>query len=75
MIEQTQDFRSNFDSRKITILVLTFLLLLSVIFISGCVQPATTIKSEREVGEAVTNISSDVDDVSQILNDIDRKLG
>lgn len=74
MTEPKKD-RSGFDTRKIITIVFTFLLIFSIVFISGCVQPATTIKSEREVGEAVTNISSDVEDVSQILNDIDRKLG
>ncbi|MBI2578986.1 MAG: hypothetical protein HYW26_04720 [Candidatus Aenigmarchaeota archaeon] len=62
--------------RKLISLIVMLLLVVSVIFASGCVsQPKTTIKSEREVGEAVTNISGDVEDVSQILNDIDRKLG
>lgn len=54
-------------------------LLVSVIFISGCVsQEAATagqIKSEQQVGEAVTDISNNVDDVSSILTDIDKKLG
>ena len=57
-------------------LILVFFLLISVIFISGCVQqPQPAIKSEREVGEAVTNISSDVESVTETLQDIDTKLG
>ncbi len=70
-IKKTRD-----DTKKIITVVLAFSLLLAIVFISGCVeQKPTTIKSEREVGEAVTNISGDVEDMSQILQDIDTKLG
>lgn len=59
--------------------ILIAILLVSVIFVSGCVSqdaaPTNTIKSEQQVGEAVTDISNDVDDVSSILTDIDKKLG
>ncbi|MBI4018305.1 MAG: hypothetical protein HY368_01740 [Candidatus Aenigmarchaeota archaeon] len=73
---RAQDFRSGFDEKKMARLLLMFLILTSVVFLSGCVGgPATTIKSEREVGEAVTNISGDVEDVSRTLDDIDKKFG
>ncbi|MBI2579219.1 MAG: hypothetical protein HYW26_05900 [Candidatus Aenigmarchaeota archaeon] len=73
--EKTSRTSSNKLKRTIASVLIIFLLI-SVVFLSGCVsQPKTTIKSESEVGEAVTNISGDVEDVSQILTDIDRKLG
>lgn len=52
------------------------LLLFSMVFASGCVeQSKTSIKNEQQVGEAVTNISQNIEDVSSILTDIDKKLG
>ncbi len=63
--------------RKILAILLISLALFSVALTAGCVQQSgqTTIKSEQQVGEAVTNISENVQDVSTILNDIDSKLG
>lgn len=64
------------ERKKIFSLLLVVFLLLSAVFTAGCIGgPSSTIKSEREVGEAVTNISSDVEDVSRTLADIDRKFG
>ncbi len=52
------------------------LLLFSMVLVSGCVeQQKSSIKSEQQVGEAVTNISQNIEDVSSILTDIDKKLG
>lgn len=64
------------EKRKILAFVMVFLALFSIALISGCVQqPTTTIKNEQQVGEAVTNISQNIEDVSSILTDIDKKLG
>ena len=66
----------NPGKKKILSVVLIAFLLLSVVFIVGCLGgPASSLKSERDVGQAVTNVSQDIEDVSQILNDIDEKLG
>jgi hypothetical protein len=45
--------------------------------LSGCTSTNTqaNIKSQQDVSKVVTNISSDVQDVSDILDDIDTKLG
>lgn len=60
--------------KEILLVIVVLVLLLSIIYI-GFVQQQPAIKSEREVGEAVTNISGDVEDVTQILEDIDTKIG
>lgn len=55
-------------------LVLVILVLTSVLFISGCAQQ-TSIKSVEEASQAVTNVSTDIEDVASTLEDIDRGLG
>ncbi len=54
-------------------LVLIIVVLASMLFISGCAQ--TSIKSVEEASEVVTNVSTDIEDVSSTLEDIDRGLG
>ena len=56
-------------------IVLIMVVLVSMIFISGCTQSQSGIKSSEEVGRAVTNVSTDVQNVSSTLNDIDKGLG
>ncbi|MBS3053628.1 MAG: hypothetical protein J4469_03935 [Candidatus Aenigmarchaeota archaeon] len=64
------------ENRKNICLIVIALLLFSMVFVSGCVeQQRTSIKNEQQVGEAVTNISQNIEDVSSILTDIDKKLG
>ena len=50
------------------------IVLAATIFISGC-SAQTSIKSVDEASEAVTNVSTDIDDVSSTLKDIDSDLG
>ncbi|MEK6887753.1 MAG: hypothetical protein AABX14_02290 [Candidatus Aenigmatarchaeota archaeon] len=56
-------------------IVLIMVVLVSMIFISGCTQSQSGIKSSEEVGRAVTNVSTDVQNVASTLNDIDKVLG
>ena len=58
-------------------IILVLALLVPVTFAAGCIgqAPPTTIESEDEVGERVTDISSDVEDIGSILDDIDTSLG
>ncbi|MBI5061582.1 MAG: hypothetical protein HZB67_04700 [Candidatus Aenigmarchaeota archaeon] len=61
--------------KKAKIIFILVILALAV-FASGCVgQSGTTIKSEAEASEKVTNISEDVDKVASTLEDIDSRLG
>ena len=53
--------------------VLIAVVLISAVFISGCTQ--TSIKSVEEAGDAVTNVSTNIEDVSATLQDIDSTLG
>ena len=53
--------------------VLIMVVLTSMLFISGCTQ--TSIKTTEDVGRAVTNVSTDIQDVASTLSDIDRTLG
>ncbi|MBI5332301.1 MAG: ubiquitin-like protein Pup [Candidatus Aenigmarchaeota archaeon] len=67
-------------NKKIFAIVLV--LLAFTVIISGCIgqstQPAETakteIKSEQQVAQAVSNISQDVQDVSSVLDEIDKTL-
>lgn len=53
---------------------LIIIVLTSMVFISGCAQ-TTSIKSQEEVGQVVTNVSTDIEGVSSTLDSIDRTLG
>ena len=55
-------------------LLLILVVLSSVLFISGCAEQ-TSIKSVEEASQVVTNVSTDIEDVSSTLDDIDRGLG
>ncbi|MFA4819825.1 MAG: hypothetical protein WC613_02590 [Candidatus Aenigmatarchaeota archaeon] len=56
-------------------IVLIMVVLASMIFISGCTQSQSNIKNSEEVSRAVTNVSTDVQDVTSTLSDIDKVLG
>ena len=61
-------------SKKAIVIIL--ILLAAAVFISGCVgQSQSTIKSEAEAGQAITNVSTDVDKLVETFNDIDSKIG
>ncbi len=55
-----------------TTLLLVFVVLASALFISGCTE--SSIKNTEQVSEAVSNISTDVTDVTGTLEDIDQIL-
>ena len=57
--------------KKRAILLVMFVLL-SAVFISGCAE--SSIKNTEQASEAVSNISTDVTDVSSTLEDIDAML-
>lgn len=59
---------------KMKAILIIAVVLTSMIFVSGCTQQ-TSIKSVEEASEAVTNVSTDIEDVASTLNDIDRGLG
>jgi PBP1b-binding outer membrane lipoprotein LpoB len=57
-------------------MLFVMLLLVLTTMISGCVsQPATTIKSQEEVTEAVTDISKDVENIGSKLEDMEKSFG
>lgn len=59
---------------KKTILIIA-IVLTSMLFVSGCTQQQSAIKTSEEVSQVVTNVSSDVQGVSNTLADIDNTLG
>ncbi len=59
--------------KKLAVLLIA-LVMCSFVFISGCTE-SSTIKSQEEVSEAVTNISQDVGELTEALEDIDESLG
>lgn len=57
-------------------LVVIMMLLMAITFIAGCVQQEdTTIKSQAEASDRITNVSQNIEDIGQTLSDIDKKLG
>ena len=58
---------------KKTILLIA-MILVSIIFISGCATQST-IKSEEEVGNVVTDVGTNIEDIGSKLQDIDKTLG
>lgn len=56
-------------------ILIVAIVLTSMLFVSGCTQQGSSIKTPEEAGQAVTNVSSDVQNVGSTLQDIDRTLG
>ena len=61
--------------QKTKAVVMILILLASVMFISGCTQQESGVKSTDDVSRVVTNISSGVQNVGSVLEDIDQSLG
>ena len=55
------------------IIAISFVILL-LLFIGGCTD-AEKIKSEDEVQDAVMDVSEDISDISDTLEEIDKDLG
>lgn len=55
--------------------LLIAIVLMSAIFISGCTSQQSSIRSSAEAGRAVSNVSTDVQNVASTLSDIDSSLG
>jgi outer membrane lipoprotein-sorting protein len=64
----------NEKTKNILVLILIGFILFTTISISGCVQQGA-IKSQEDVGQAVTNMSTNIEDLSTTLNDIDKSIG
>ncbi len=56
-------------------MLLIIILLASVMFISGCAQQGSSIKTPEEAGQVVTDVSADVQNVADTLAGIDNTLG
>ncbi len=56
------------------IIAVLLLLLVCTVFISGCIEEQK-IKSSEEADNAMINISSGVERVGEVLEDIDQKIG
>ncbi|MBI4162088.1 MAG: hypothetical protein HY513_00265 [Candidatus Aenigmarchaeota archaeon] len=56
-------------------MAIIMILLVGLIFFAGCTGSASTIKSPEQASEAVSDVSTDVEDVTSALQDIDQKLG
>ena len=63
--------------RKIALAFVLLTVLFMTTTTAGCIgqAPETTIESEQEVGGAVSNISSGVDNLGSILEDIEQSIG
>lgn len=69
IMEKTTD-----RAKKLKAAVMLAVVLTSMVFISGCAEQ-TSIKSVEEASQVITNVSTDIEDVSSTLDDIDRGLG
>ena len=58
--------------------IMRAVLILLVVLAAGCTQQGgaapSNIKSQDDVGKAITNVSTSIDSVSNILDDIDSKI-
>ncbi|MFH1631332.1 MAG: hypothetical protein ABIA21_03910 [Candidatus Aenigmatarchaeota archaeon] len=62
--------------KEVFVFVMLVVVLLAGVFVSGCVDQTTSnIKSPDQASDAITNISNSVQDVTSILNDIDKDIG
>ena len=56
--------------------ILIALLLITVLLFSGCAaQPETKIKSQEEVQQVVSNVTENIGDIQETLEDIDQTFG
>lgn len=60
---------------KIVTLLMLFVVLASVLFISGCTTSNNPVKSQADVTETVQDITTNIDDLDTTLDDIDQGLG
>ncbi len=59
---------------NMNVLLVAFLLI-GLILVSGCAAPQQpAIKTQEEAKQTVSNVSKNIDDVSQTLKEIDDKL-
>ncbi len=56
-------------------MIVILVLVAAMIFISGCTVQESGVKSTDDVSRVVTNISSGVQNVGSVLQDIDQSLG
>ena len=63
------------NERKMKILIA--LLLITAVLLSGCAapQPETQIKSQEEVQQVVTNVTDNIGDIQDTLEEIDQTFG
>ena len=58
--------------------ILIALLMITVVLLSGCAaqqQPQTQIKSQEEVQQVVTNVTDNIGDIQDTLEEIDQTFG
>lgn len=55
--------------------VMIALLLITVLLFSGCAAQQPAIKSQEEVQQVVENVTKNIGDIQETLEDIDRTFG
>ena len=55
--------------------ILVVALILSLVFIAGCTGTSSTLNSEQEASNAVTDVAQDVDQLGSSLEDLSSDLG
>ena len=60
------------EKKKIAIILI---LLVGLTFFAGCTGSASTIKSPEQASQAVSDVSTNVEDVTSALQEIDQKIG
>jgi outer membrane lipoprotein-sorting protein len=60
---------------KIVFVLVVLFLVVGMVFVSGCTDSVDAPKTQKEAQEAVVDVSSDVQEVEKILEDIDSEFG
>ena len=65
----------NIDKKTLAVVLVLFVIILfAVAYMTGFIAKPVY-ASEREASEAITNISTNVEQIESIIEDIDQKLG
>jgi len=56
------------------LVILAILVVMSTVFVSGCVDSGSTLSNEQEAGEALGDVSNDISGVLDDLSEMDEEL-
>lgn len=70
------EVRFNIDKKNVAVIVIVAIIaIVAIAYIGGYIWKPIAYSSGREASEAIINVSSAVDQIRSIIEDIDRRLG